>query len=114
MTDDTKQQAQAILDRLAFKPFDLCLKIERKLNHLPAKLGIYAIRHQTIGSLYLGKTNDLSARFNGGHKAFTWAWLDLYHPSDVRIANRNPRTMGQSSAIIRSRGSSPSCHRTTL
>lgn len=92
MTDDTKQQAQAILDRLAFKPFDLCLKIERKLNHLPAKPGIYAIRHQTIGLLYLGKTNDLSARFNGGHKAFTWAWLDLYHPSDVRIAIE---TLGQ-------------------
>ncbi|MGV0024225.1 hypothetical protein [Phormidesmis priestleyi] len=24
-------------------------------------------------------------RFNGGHKAFLGAWLDLYSPADVRI-----------------------------
>ena len=66
--------------------FDLCQQIDRAFNKLPRAPGIYAIRHRTDELLYLGKTNDLSTRFNGGHKAFTWAWLDLYAPGDVRIA----------------------------
>jgi GIY-YIG catalytic domain len=83
---DSQQQAKVILDRLAFMPFEQCLAIDRQFNHFPARPGIYAIRHRIEGLLYLGKTNDLGTRFNGGHKAFTWAWLDLYHPADVRIA----------------------------
>ena len=81
---DSQQQAREILDRLVFTDFDLCLEIERTFTHLPHAPGIYAIRHRTDGLLYLGKTNDLSTRFNGGHKAFTWAWLDLYAPSTRR------------------------------
>jgi excinuclease UvrABC nuclease subunit len=81
-----QQSARAILDQLAFTPFDQCLLIDRQFGQLPARPGIYAIRHAVEGLLYLGKTNDLSTRFNGGHKAFTWAWLDLYYPADVRIA----------------------------
>ena len=83
---DSQQQAIEILDRLVLVSFDLCLEINRTFNHLPRAPGIYAIRHRTEGLLYLGKTNDLSTRFNGGHKSFTWTWLDLYIPSDVRIA----------------------------
>ncbi|WP_448570225.1 GIY-YIG nuclease family protein [Trichothermofontia sp.] len=83
---DVRQQAKAILDQLAFMPFEQCLAIDRQFNHLPTRPGIYAIRHQTEGVLYLGKTNDLGTRFNGGHKAFTWAWLDRYPPTEVRIA----------------------------
>ncbi|MBD2093766.1 GIY-YIG nuclease family protein [Trichocoleus sp. FACHB-591] len=33
-----------------------------------------------------GDTNNLGTRFNDGHKPLTWAWLDRYPPSDVRIA----------------------------
>jgi GIY-YIG catalytic domain len=83
---NSQQQAQAILDRLAFIEFERCSEIDLNFNHLPAVAGIYAIRHRTDGLLYLGKTNNLSTRFKGGHKAFTWAWLDLYVASDVRIA----------------------------
>jgi excinuclease UvrABC nuclease subunit len=83
---DSQQQAKEILDRLAFTLFDLCWQIDRTFHHLPRAPGIYAIRHRTDGLLYLGKTNDLSTRFNGGHKSFTWAWLDLYTATDVRIA----------------------------
>ena len=83
---DSPQQAREILERLVFTDFDICLEIDRAFNKLPRAPGIYAIRHRTDGLLYLGKTNDLSMRFDGGHKAFTWAWLDLYAPSDVRIA----------------------------
>ena len=83
---DSQQQAIKILDRLVLTPFDSCLEISRTFSHLPRAPGIYSIRHRSEGLLYLGKTNDLSTRFNGGHKSFTWAWLDLYSPSDVRIA----------------------------
>lgn len=83
---DIQQQAQLILNRLVFQSFDQCRPITRKFSDFPARPGIYAIRHQTEGLLYLGKTNDLSTRFNSGHKAFTWAWLDLYAPTEVRIA----------------------------
>ncbi len=82
----SEQRARAILDQLAFTPFEHCLAITREFDDLPQRPGIYAIRHQREGLLYLGKTNNLGTRFNGGHKAFTWAWLDLYHPDDVRIA----------------------------
>ncbi len=103
---DKQQQARLILNRLAFMPFEQCRSIDRKFKHLPARPGIYAIRHQTEGLLYLGKTNDLSTRFNGGHKAFTWAWLDLYHPADVRIAIEaldrwgNPALLSELEAIL--------------
>jgi excinuclease UvrABC nuclease subunit len=86
MTDSLQQEARKILNSLAFKTFEECEPICRDFKHLPALPGIYAIRHQTEGLLYLGKTNDLSTRFNGGHKSFTWAWLDYYNPDDVRIA----------------------------
>jgi GIY-YIG catalytic domain len=82
---DSQQQDREILDRLVFTDFDLCQEIDRTFKTLPRAPGIYAILHRTDGLLYLGKTNDLSTRFNGGHKAFTWAWLDLYAPGDVRI-----------------------------
>jgi hypothetical protein len=83
---NAQQQAQHILNRLALTPFPQCQPIDRQFKHLPTRPGIYAIRHKTEGLLYLGKTNDLSTRFSSGHKAFTWAWLDLYQPADVRIA----------------------------
>lgn len=82
----SEQQARVILDRLAFLPFDSCLPITREFDDLPQRPGLYAIRHRQEGLLYLGKTNNLGTRFNGGHKAFIWAWLDRYPPSDVRIA----------------------------
>jgi excinuclease UvrABC nuclease subunit len=103
---DSEQQARDILDRLSFMEFDLCLEIDRSFRHLPYAPGIYAIRHQMEGLLYLGKTNDLSTRFNGGHKAFTWAWLDLYEACDVRIAIEvldrwgNPRLLLELEAIL--------------
>jgi hypothetical protein len=103
---DTQQQARLILAELAFMPFDQCLEIDRKFHHFPHRPGIYAIRHHTEGLLYLGKTNDLRTRFNGGHKAFTWAWLDLYPPVDVRIAVAaldrwgNPGLLSEIEAIL--------------
>lgn len=83
---DLNKQAQEILDAIAFMPFEQCQPLNRKFDTIPAYPGIYAIRHQSIGLLYVGKTKSLRGRFRGGHKAFLWAWLDKYDASDVRIA----------------------------
>jgi excinuclease UvrABC nuclease subunit len=67
-------------------PFEQCQTLNRKFDNIPARPGIYAIRHRTDGLLYIGKTKNLRGRFSGGHKAFLWAWLDKYRDDDVRIA----------------------------
>jgi excinuclease UvrABC nuclease subunit len=87
-TNDSELQIQArrILDAIVFKPFEQCQPLSRELVNIPARPGIYAIRHKTDGLLYIGKTKSLRGRFSGGHKAFLWAWLDKYSDEDVRIA----------------------------
>lgn len=84
---DSELQAQVrrILDTIAFTPFEQCQPLSREFNSIPARPGIYAIRHKTDGLLYIGKTKSLRGRFSGGHKAFLWAWLDKYNDEDVRI-----------------------------
>ena len=68
-------QAQRILDAIAFTPFDRCQPLSREFANIPARPGIYAIRHKTDGLLYIGKTKSLRSRFSGGHKAFLWRGL---------------------------------------
>jgi len=107
-TDDSELQIQArnILDAIALIPFEQCQSLSREFRNLPARPGIYAIRHKTYGLLYVGKTKSLRGRFNGGHKAFLWAWLDKYHDEDVRIAAQvipyweNPALLLELEAII--------------
>ena len=79
-------QARKILDTIAFMPFEQCQPLTRSFESIPARPGIYAVRHRTDGLLYIGKTKSLRGRFSGGHKAFLWAWLDKYDDQDVRIA----------------------------
>jgi len=106
--DDSALQAQArsILNEIAFAPFKHCLPLSPEFEEIPARPGIYAVRHQTEGLLYIGKTKSLRGRFKGGHKAFLWAWLDKYDDQDVRIAIRaishwrNPRLLLELEAII--------------
>ena len=71
-TNDSDLQAQArnILDAIAFTPFEQCQPLSREFSSIPARPGIYAIRHKTDGLLYIGKTKSLRGRFSGGHKAF--------------------------------------------
>lgn len=107
-TNDSELQAQArkILDTIAFIPFEQCLPLSREFANIPARPGIYAIRHKTEGLLYIGKTKSLRGRFSGGHKAFLWAWLDKYSDEDVRIAVQtishwqNPTLLLELEAII--------------
>jgi len=107
-TNDSTLQTQArqILDAIAFTPFEECQRMSRDFGNLPARPGIYAIRHKTDGLLYIGKTKSLRGRFIGGHKAFLWAWLDKYGDEDVRIAVQpisyweNPALLLELEAII--------------
>ncbi|MEH2253068.1 GIY-YIG nuclease family protein [Nostoc sp.] len=108
-TNDSELQIQArrILDTIAFTPFEQCQPLSREFTNIPARPGIYAIRHKTDGLLYIGKTKSLQGRFSGGHKAFLWAWLDKYSDEDVRIAMQpiffyweNPALLLELEAII--------------
>jgi excinuclease UvrABC nuclease subunit len=107
-TNDSELQTQArrILDTIAFTSFEQCQPLSREFDGIPARPGIYAIRHRTDGLLYIGKTKSLRGRFNGGHKAFLWAWLDKYNDEDVRIAVQfisyweNPALLLELEAVI--------------
>ncbi|MGA7934531.1 MAG: GIY-YIG nuclease family protein [Kovacikia sp.] len=77
--------ATEIVNYLAFSDFEQAIEVTREFNSLPKRPGVYAVRHRVRGVLYIGKTNNLASRFNGGHKAFLWAWLDVYPPADVKI-----------------------------
>jgi len=107
-TSDSELQAQArnILDVIAFTSFEKCQPLNREFSSIPARPGIYAIRHKTDGLLYIGKTKSLRGRFSGGHKAFLWAWLDKYKDEDVRISVQvishwgNPALLLELEAII--------------
>jgi excinuclease UvrABC nuclease subunit len=99
-------QAQRILDAIVFTPFEQCQPLSREFGDIPARPGIYAIRHKIDGLLYIGKTKSLRGRFSGGHKAFLWAWLDKYCDEDIRIAVQaisyweNPALLLELEAII--------------
>lgn len=106
MSASAQQEALKILDTLAFLSFEQCQSISRDFSDLPSRPGIYAIKHRTIGLLYIGKTKSLRGRFTGGHKAFLWAWLDKYEDEDVRIAIhrlsawKNPALLSELEAAI--------------
>ncbi|GJD19746.1 Excinuclease ABC, C subunit-like [Rivularia sp. IAM M-261] len=107
-TNDSElvSQARQILNVIAFTPFEECQPLSRDFVNLPARPGIYAIRHKSLGLLYIGKTKSLRSRFTGGHKAFLWAWLDKYGDEEVRIAVQtisyweNPALLLELEAII--------------
>jgi hypothetical protein len=83
--DEIEAQAYAILDWLVKTPFDQCLPITRDFKQITANASLYAVRHRTLGLLYIGKTRYTRERFRGGHKAFLWSWLDAYQADDVRL-----------------------------
>jgi excinuclease UvrABC nuclease subunit len=83
---ELEQQARLILDGLVRRPFSDCVAITRNFADLTTQPGIYAVRHRTVGLLYVGKAQDVKERFRGGHKAITWSWLEDYDHRDVAIA----------------------------
>jgi excinuclease UvrABC nuclease subunit len=106
MTDEFQQEAHKILTVLTSMPFEQCQPLDRNFTSIPARPGLYAVRHRTEGLLYIGKTKSLRGRFSGGHKAFLWAWLDQYSDRDVRLALyilshwKNPALLLELEAIV--------------
>jgi excinuclease UvrABC nuclease subunit len=84
--DKCQQTAIEILDRLTMMPFEDCCKLDKALQYLPKKSGIYAIKHQNEGILYIGKSFNIRNRFMGGHKALFYAYADHFPLSDIRVA----------------------------
>ena len=85
MSDPIVQESQAILATLALTEFNNCIPLSKEFRQLPMTAGIYAVKHRTLGILYIGKARTLRDRFRGGHKALLWAFIEELQPKDVRI-----------------------------
>jgi excinuclease UvrABC nuclease subunit len=86
MSELIGQEAETILHALASIPFEDCIPLSKEFRELPMSAGIYAVKHRTLGILYIGKTRILRDRFRGGHKALLWAFLEELRATDIRIA----------------------------
>ncbi|MEC4803388.1 MAG: GIY-YIG nuclease family protein [Jaaginema sp. PMC 1079.18] len=85
MPESIEQEAEKILQILALTPFQECIVLSKEFRELPMKAGIYAVKHRTLGILYIGKTRTLRDRFRGGHKALLWAFIEELNAQDIRI-----------------------------
>jgi excinuclease UvrABC nuclease subunit len=85
MSDASQQEALRILNYLVAIPFEDCIALSKEFRELPMSAGIYAVRHQRLGILYIGKTRILRDRFRGGHKALLWAFIEALQARDTRI-----------------------------
>ena len=81
MPDPIVQESQAILATLALTEFNNCIPLSKEFRQIPMTAGIYAVKHRSLGILYIGKRD----RFRGGHKALLWAFIEELQPKDVRI-----------------------------
>ena len=90
-TNDSELQAQArkILDAIAFTPFEQCQPLTREFNNIPARPGIYAVRHITDGLLYICKTKSLRGRSPLAIEVVSTNWRD-----DYRIKLNEYETLG--------------------
>lgn len=114
MLDSSQKEAEAILDYLASIPFENCIVLSKEFRELSMNAGIYAVRHCTLGILYIGKTRTLRDRFRGGHKALLWAFIEELKPTDVRIATFALEFDSVDAVIIRARKPNYSSLRPTL
>ena len=85
MSDVNQREAEAILSYLMSIAFDDCVALSKEFRELPMAAGIYAVRHRSMGVLYVGKTRLLRDRFRGGHKALLWAFIEGLQAVDTRI-----------------------------
>ena len=85
MSDANQQEAEAILSYLVSIAFEDCVALSKEFRELPMSAGIYAVRHRSLGVLYIGKTRLLRDRFRGGHKALLWAFIEELQAVDTRI-----------------------------
>jgi excinuclease UvrABC nuclease subunit len=85
MPDANQHEAQIILNYLVSIGFEDCIELSKEFRELPMNAGIYAVKHRTMGILYIGKTRTLRDRFRGGHKALLWAFIKSLEARDTRI-----------------------------
>lgn len=85
MPDASQHEALTILNSLVSTSFENCIALSKEFRELPMTAGIYAVRHRTMGILYIGKTRLLRDRFRGGHKALLWAFIEELKATDTRI-----------------------------
>lgn len=71
-TNDSELQTQArqILDAIAFIPFEQCQPLNREFSSIPARPGIYAIRHKTDGRFISVKRKVYEVALAVGIKLF--------------------------------------------
>jgi excinuclease UvrABC nuclease subunit len=86
MSDINQQEAESILSYLISIEFENCVALSKEFRELPMAAGIYAVRHRSLGILYIGKTRLLRDRFRGGHKALLWAFIEGLQATDTRIS----------------------------
>jgi hypothetical protein len=80
------EEALRLLNLLRNAPFEDGAPLSRQFKELPARPGIYAVKHRSLGILYIGRSTNIRARLRGGHKALGWAFIDRLDPDDVRVA----------------------------
>lgn len=85
MPDASQHGAITILNYLVSISFEDCSALSKEFRELPMSAGIYAVKHRTMGILYIGKTSLLRDRFRGGHKALLWAFVEQLKATDTRI-----------------------------
>jgi len=84
--DEIYAEAGRLLQIFETIPFEACCPLSKGFNGLPSRPGLYALKHQQLGILYIGKSGNVKGRWRGGHKALGWAFIDRMDPDDVRIA----------------------------
>jgi excinuclease UvrABC nuclease subunit len=84
MSNSIEPEAEIILQTLTSNPFEDCIAISKEFRELPMTADIYAVKHYTLGILYIGKTRTLRDRFRGGHKALLWAFIEELKATDIR------------------------------
>jgi excinuclease UvrABC nuclease subunit len=85
MSEVVRQEAMRVVNYLVSVPFESCIPLSKEFRELPMSTGIYAVRHRSLGILYIGKTRVLRDRFRGGHKALLWAFIESLQAIDTRI-----------------------------
>lgn len=78
-------EAIRILEIFTTTSFLDCHPLSRDFRAVPARPGIYGVRHIAQEILYIGKARDIRHRFRDGHKSLAWAFIDRLDPDDVRI-----------------------------
>ncbi|MEL6158239.1 MAG: GIY-YIG nuclease family protein [Cyanobacteria bacterium J06627_32] len=69
--DAIKAEALRILKLLEEMPFDDCCPLTKEFTELPARLGIYAVKHKQQGLLHVGKSGSVK----GDSKEATKRWV---------------------------------------